>query len=126
MKILISNEERNFLSVNDRYINSNFLWKKYLFSYWWVGDNLQSTEKLKANDKAGERQPFGNLGIAYDNLCDFNKAIEHHERDLQIAKEVGDKAGERRAYGNLGNAYHRLSDFHKAIEYHECDLKITK
>ncbi|CAH3162763.1 unnamed protein product, partial [Pocillopora meandrina] len=77
-------------------------------------------------DKAGEGQAFGNLGIAYNNLCDFHKAIEYHERDLQIAKEVGDKAGEGRAYGNLGIAYHRISDFHKAIEYHECHLQIAK
>ena len=87
---------------------------------------MQSTKKLEAKDKAGERQAFGNLGIGYNDLCDFHKAIEYHERDLQIAKEVGDKAGEGRAYGNLGIAYHSLGDFHKAIEYHECQLQIAK
>ena len=100
--------------------------KSIFFSYWWVGDNLQNTKKLKANDKAGEGQAFGNLGITHNNRCDFHKAIKYHERDLQIAKEVGDKAEEGRAYGNLGIAYHRLSDFHKAMEYHECYLQIAK
>ena len=33
------------------------------------------------------------------------KAIEYHEKDLKIAKEIGDRAGEGRAYGNLSNAY---------------------
>ena len=54
------------------------------------------------------------------------KAIEYHERDLKISKEVGDRAGEGRAYCNLGNVYDSLGDFQKAIEYHERDLKISK
>ena len=77
-------------------------------------------------DKAGEGRAYGNLGNAYDSLGDFHKAIEYHECDLQIAKEVGDKAGEGGAYGNLGISYDRLGDFHKAIEYHECHLQIAK
>ena len=77
-------------------------------------------------DKAGERRAYGNLGNAYHSLGNFHKAIEYHEFDLQIAKQVGDKAGEGRAYGNLGNAYDSLGDFHKAIEYHECCLQIAK
>ncbi|XP_044183620.1 tetratricopeptide repeat protein 28-like, partial [Acropora millepora] len=57
---------------------------------------------------------------------DYQKAIEHHEKDLKIAKEIGDRAGEGRAYGNLGKAYQSLGDYQKAIEYHEKDLKIAK
>ncbi|XP_044173461.1 tetratricopeptide repeat protein 28-like, partial [Acropora millepora] len=57
---------------------------------------------------------------------DYQKAIEYHEKDLKIAKEIGDRAGEGRAYGNLGNAYQLLADYQKAIEYHERDLKIAK
>ncbi|CAH3186124.1 unnamed protein product [Porites evermanni] len=66
------------------------------------------------------------LGIAYYSLGDFRKAIEYHERHLEISREVGDRAGERKAYCNLGNAYDSLGDFQKAIEYHERDLKISK
>ncbi|XP_074635275.1 uncharacterized protein LOC141893773 [Acropora palmata] len=54
------------------------------------------------------------------------KAIQYHEKDLTIAKQIGDRAGEGRAYGNLGNAYQSLGDYQKAIEYHEKDLKIAK
>ena len=77
-------------------------------------------------DRAGEGGAYGNLGNAYFSLGDFKKAIEYHERDLKISKEVGDRAGEGGAYGNLGNAYDSLGDFKKAIEYHERDLKISK
>ena len=66
-------------------------------------------------DKDEEERAYGSLGFAYHNLGNFQKAIQYHERHLQIAKDVGDKAGETRAYGNLGIAYQRLVDFHKAI-----------
>ncbi|CAH3177379.1 unnamed protein product [Porites lobata] len=66
------------------------------------------------------------LGIAYYRLGDFRKAIEYHERHLEISKEMGDRAGEGRACCNLGNAYYSLGDFQRAIEYHERHLKISK
>ena len=56
-------------------------------------------------DRAGEGIAYCNLGNAYHSLGDFQKAIEYHERDLKISKEVGDRAGEGIAYGNLGNAH---------------------
>ena len=76
-------------------------------------------------DKVGEGSAYGHLGNAYHSLRHFQTAIEHHERNLKIAKEVGDKAGEGCAYGNLGIAYRRLADFETAIEHHERHLKIA-
>ena len=77
-------------------------------------------------DKAGEGRAYGSLGNAYRNFGNFKKAIQYHERYLQIAREVGDKTGEGRAYGGLRNAYHNLGDFHKAFKYHERNLQIAK
>ena len=77
-------------------------------------------------NKAGEGRANENLGYAYDSLGDFHKAIEYHERCLQMLKEMQDKAGEGRAYGNLGNAYDSLGYFRKAIQYHKRHLQIAK
>ncbi|ODS35900.1 hypothetical protein BEH94_00115 [Candidatus Altiarchaeales archaeon WOR_SM1_SCG] len=77
-------------------------------------------------DKAGEAKSYGNSGLAYHSLRDFNKAIESHEKSLEIDKDIGDKAGEAKCYINLGIVYHSLGDFNKAIEYHEKSLKIFK
>ena len=87
---------------------------------------MQSTKKLKPNDKAGKGETDRNFGIAYQSLGNLHKAIQYHERRLKIAKKVGDKAKEGRAYGNIGNAYHDLGNFREAIEYHERDLQIEK
>ena len=53
-------------------------------------------------------EPYGNLGNAFVSLGDFRKAIEHHEKRLKIAIEIGDRAGEGGAYGNLSNAFYSL------------------
>ena len=63
--------------------------------------------------------------FAYRSLGDFRKAIEYHEKHLEIAIEVGHRVGEGSAYGNLGIAYRSLGDFRKAIEYHEKRLEIA-
>ena len=42
---------------------------------------------------------------AYQSMCDYQKAIEYHEKHLKIAIQIGDLAGEGEANGNLGIAY---------------------
>lgn len=39
----------------------------------------------------GEERAYCNLGNAYCNLGDFKTAFDYHERDMQIAKEMGDR-----------------------------------
>ena len=56
------------------------------------------------------KEAYGNLGCAYDTMGDFRKAIEHHEKHLKIALEIGDLAGEGGTYGNLGTAYQSLGE----------------
>jgi tetratricopeptide (TPR) repeat protein len=69
---------------------------------------------------------LGNLGTAYLNMGQVEKAIEYHEQALVIAKEIGDRRGEGNAFGNLGNAYSILGQVEKAIEYHKQALVIAK
>ena len=46
----------------------------------------------------------------------FQRAIENHDENLKVAKEIGDRTGEGRAYGNLSNAYQSQGDYQKAID----------
>ena len=77
-------------------------------------------------DCAGEGAAYGNLGITYQSLGNYQKAIEFHQEGFKIAKEIGDRAGEGKAYENLSIAYQSLADYQKAIEYDEKHLKIAK
>ena len=77
-------------------------------------------------DRAGEGSAYTNLGVAYQSLMDYSKAIEYHEQGLAIAKEVGNRAGEGGAYGNLGVAYVTQGDYSKTIESQTQHLAIAK
>jgi len=70
------------------------------------------------------------LGLAYDALGEYHKAIEHHQQSLQIAREIGDRSGEGRALGNLGNAYLSLGEYEreydKAMDYDQQSLQIAR
>ena len=47
--------------------------------------------------KYGESSCYVNLGIAYQSLGDYTKAIEYYEKALVIKKEIKDKDGESNA-----------------------------
>ena len=69
---------------------------------------------------------LGNLGLAYADLGEVEKAIGYHERALVIAREIGDRQGEGNALGNLGYAYARLGEVEKTIRFHEQALVISR
>ena len=77
-------------------------------------------------DKAEEGRVYNNLGIVWRNLGDVQKAIDYHNLQLNIAREMRNKAAEGDAYGNLGNDFLALGDLKKSIEYHMLDLTIAE
>ncbi len=90
----------------------------------WLETGLQSARKQ--DNKYREGVMLGNLGIAYENLGDYTKAIERYQQELQIAREIGDRRGEGNALGNLGLAYENLGDYTKAIEHYQQALQIDR
>jgi len=77
-------------------------------------------------DWRGEGITLNNLGNAYAALGDTRRAIEHYERQLVIAREIGDRDGEGAALSNLGIAYKSLGEPRRAIEYYEQALVIAR
>jgi tetratricopeptide (TPR) repeat protein len=69
---------------------------------------------------------LGNLGLAYSDLGQVEKAIEYYEQALVISRGIGDRCGEGNHLGNLGLAYSDLGQVEKAIEYYEQALVISR
>ena len=56
----------------------------------------------------------------------YEKAIEHHEQALALAREAKNREAERNALIGLGNGYKGLSRYEKAIEYYGQALAIAR
>ena len=77
-------------------------------------------------DRRGEGTALGNLGIAYADLGQVERAIGFYEQDLAIAREIGDRRGEGNALGSLGLAYADLGQVERAIGFYEQALTIAR
>ncbi len=96
-----------------------------------VREALQSWEQAltiyrKIEDREGEANSLGNLGIAYDSLGQYQNAIDFHQQSLEIEREIGNRQGEAASLGNLGAAYDSLGQYQKAIDFHQQYLKIAR
>jgi tetratricopeptide (TPR) repeat protein len=90
----------------------------------WSETVIQAARQL--NDRRGEGQALGNLGLAYAALGQAQRAIESYQHHLAIAREIGDRHGEGTALGNLGLAYHSLGQAQRAIEFYQQHLAIAR
>ena len=76
--------------------------------------------------KTAEGSAHHSLGNAYKNLGNFTTALDHYQRGLKVAKEVGDKAIEVMTLNGIGNVYTDLGKFKQAIDHHERSLNIAE
>ncbi len=84
------------------------------------------SDKILLSDKQTHSSVIGNLGIAYSNLGQVERAIQYYEKALDIAQKIGDRINEGARMGNLGLAYSDLGQVEKASQYYEEALAIAK
>ncbi|MBZ0243350.1 MAG: tetratricopeptide repeat protein, partial [Bacteroidales bacterium] len=60
---------------------------------------------------------YNNLGIAYSEVGDFNRAIEMYLLSLKITETEADTVALGRLYNNLGTLYYSLQDQSEALSY---------
>ncbi len=66
------------------------------------------------------------MGLAYDFLREFHRAIEFHEQSLEISREIGYRKGEAISLGNLGRVYYSLRQYNKVIKFYKQSLEISQ
>lgn len=90
----------------------------------WMEAALSAARQL--GDRQNEGAHLGNIGVAYADLGEMQKAIKFYEQALTIAHETGDKRTEEAVVSNVGLAYASLGETRKAIEYYERSLTIAR
>jgi tetratricopeptide (TPR) repeat protein len=78
------------------------------------------------NDLSAEAYYLNNLGLAYKNLGEFQRAIQCYEQQLIIVRESRDRRGESHALNNLGTAYSLMGESQRAIEFYQQALSIKR
>ena len=71
---------------------------------------------LVMGDKAVESKCYGNLGLDYFSLGDFNKAVEYYEKSLEITKVIGDIVVEAESYRGIGLIHFKKNEFDEALK----------
>jgi len=101
---------------------------KYLlrWGYYRLMINLYKKVQRGITDFALKRKIIINLGNAYLNTGQFQKAIGWYNKALEIARESESQKGETAPLNNLGICYYNLGQIATAIEYLEQSLKIVR
>jgi tetratricopeptide (TPR) repeat protein len=64
------------------------------------------------------------LGVTYNSLSQYQRAIDYYQQALPIFHQVGDHNGEAGALNNLGAVYDSLGQYQRAIDYYQRALPI--
>lgn len=57
-----------------------------------------------------EGRSYYSIGVLYDNIQKYQKAVESYEKFLQVCKSIGDSHGEALAYNCIGVDYQMLGE----------------
>jgi tetratricopeptide (TPR) repeat protein len=64
------------------------------------------------------------LGLIFEILGIYGKALEFHNKALAINEHLQDRVGMAKDYGNIGNVLHERGNYDQALEYHKKSLAI--
>ena len=81
-------------------------------------------EKYK-NDY-GIAENMRGMGRCYNNLSDYNKAMEFYDKSLAMSERLNDIKGIANSLSGIGNVYQNLSDTRKALEKYQKALSINE
>ena len=72
-------------------------------------------------------QSYLGLGNVYDSQGQYERALENHQRALEIFIKVSgqDHLDVAKSYNNIGLVYNSQGKYEEALEYYQKDLDIT-
>ena len=66
------------------------------------------------------------MGLAYQSLGEYQRAIEFLQQTLDIAREIGDRKGEALSLDYLGLAYGSLGQYQRAINFYKQAIEVKE
>jgi len=81
---------------------------------------------VKGENCPEEAMALQNLGIAFLDKAEYEKALEHYYRSLSIRKSIDDKEGMARVLSNIGNIHLFTGDYKRALEFFERSMELDE
>lgn len=80
----------------------------------------------RAGKTRDEGRAYYSMGVLYDNMNNYSKAVASYEKFLTVCQSIGDSHGEALAYNCIGVDYHHMAEmdpeksvyWQEAINYH--------
>lgn len=70
------------------------------------------------NDKKGEAKAYGNLGMGYYFMSEYDDLLEYYKKSLSTYKSIGDQKG----VAVLATTFYRLDKFQKSLDNYKRSL----
>jgi len=83
-------------------------------------------DKVRFAYKHGISKFLTNQGMMYQNLGDYQKALDYYQQALTIDRKIGDKGGEGADLMNIGVVYDNMGYYQKALDYYQQALTIDR
>lgn len=75
-------------------------------------DIAEQTRCVRSQGRA-----YGNLGLTYEALGNYERAVVFQEQHLSVAAQTNDLIAKTLAYGSLGRIHHALQNYAQAVMY---------
>ncbi|XP_039971499.1 outer dynein arm-docking complex subunit 4 isoform X2 [Xiphias gladius] len=90
---------------------------------------MKTVQGWSVKDVPNKKEVLGSLhsciGNALIDLGDMDKAIDHHQKDLELAKQCNLPEAMSRALDNIGRVYAQIGQFPQAIEFWEKKIPLV-
>ena len=102
-------------------VESDFEWQKKFYD-----EKYDVFDRHCQGDKKRISTTLNNIGLIYNNLCNYEKALEFYLKSLFIRKKLANKKGMADSFSNIGTIYHSQGNYEKALEYYSKSLEISE
>lgn len=85
----------------------------------WLSESktwVSSPPPISFTYRKGEGATLQNIGVIYNELGQYEQALDFYQKALVIRKEIGDKTGEGNTLNNIGLVYNQMGQNDKALE----------
>ncbi|MEG4207137.1 CHAT domain-containing protein [Microcoleus sp. Pol7_A1] len=88
--------------------------------------NIPAYSDSSLDDRTGEATTLNNIGLAYNDLGEKQKAKEYFNQALPLFRAMGDRAKEATTLTNIGLVYSDLGEKQTALDYYKQALDLRQ